>query len=86
MGPAALVLAWSLSLLPLLLERGGSLDLSAADSSPRVALIGLVWIALASRLGWTSPETDYPLCPSWGHRGTSPPAGENIFLTMPIYE
>ncbi|HTF87992.1 MAG TPA: hypothetical protein VK843_06250 [Planctomycetota bacterium] len=47
MGPAALVLAWCLSLMPLLLERGGSLDLGAADASPRVALIGLVWIALA---------------------------------------
>src|SRR5687767_13722869 len=33
----------------------------------RLWLEGLVWLALAGRIrGWSSPEPDYPLCPSWG--------------------
>jgi hypothetical protein len=53
----------------------------------RLWLEGLVWLALVSRLRrWTSPETDYPLCPSWGHRRSSAPTGENIFLMLPIHE
>jgi hypothetical protein len=49
MGPVALVLAWTLSLVPLALERSGFLDLSAvgADSTPRASLCALVWIAVA---------------------------------------
>ncbi len=49
MGPAALVLAWLLSIAPLVLERAGVLDLSAgkSDASVRLGAGALVWIALA---------------------------------------
>ena len=51
----------------------------------RLWLEGLVWLAVANGVrGWSSPEADYPMCPSWAHRLTSPPAGENIFVTFPI--
>jgi len=57
------------------------------EISGRLWLEGLVWLALAGRIrGWSSPETDYPLCPSWGHRRDSPPAGENIFSSLPVRE
>lgn len=49
MGPAALVLAWLVSLAPLMLEREGVLDLSgsSAQATPRLALCALAWIAVA---------------------------------------
>lgn len=49
MAPRAILFAWVLSLAPLLLERGGALDLGALppDASPRAALVGWVWVALA---------------------------------------
>jgi hypothetical protein len=51
----------------------------------RLWLEGLVWLALVSRRrGWASPETDYSLCPSWGLRRESPPAGEDIFSAFPF--
>lgn len=53
----------------------------------RLWLEGLVWLALASGTrGWSSPESDYPLCPSWGRRRTTFPGGENIFAGFPIQE
>lgn len=49
MAPRAIAFAWVLSLSPLLLERGGALDLGAlpSDASPRCALVGWVWVAIA---------------------------------------
>jgi len=55
------------------------------ELSRRLWLEGLVWLALVElKRGWSSPEADYALCPSWGFRRQSPPTGENIFATFPI--
>lgn len=48
MHSAALALVWLASLVPLLLERSGALDLDAGapGAAPRVGLCALVWLAL----------------------------------------
>jgi len=51
----------------------------------RLWLEGLVWLAIAGRMrSWSSPEADYPLCPSWGRRRESNEVRENLFSALPV--